>query len=63
MPMTTSRRKFVQGLAGGGAVLSLKYSPAFGEDSGTSKYRGFEDLYCDTCDFEKAGTGTARASA
>lgn len=63
MLMTTSRRKFVQGLAGGGAVLSLKYSPAFGEDSGTSKYRGFEDLYRNTCDFEKTGTGAARASA
>ena len=43
--------------------MSLKYSPAFGEDSGTSKYRGFEDLYRNTCDFEKAGTGAARASA
>jgi len=43
--------------------LSLKYSPTFGEDSGTSNYRGFDDLYRNTCDFEKAGTGAARASA
>jgi len=53
----TSRRKFPQGLASGGALVSLNYSPAHAADALDPGYRA-EDLYRNKWTWNRVARGT-----
>jgi len=58
MPVTTTRRTFLQGIAGGGAALTLKYSTAAAAAEDAPAYRRFEDVYRAKWTWDRVARGT-----